>query len=300
MQKYIESNLITESSVFEKIKKGEGGKEYDSEEYRFGDFLISRINVKKAVEKHPKGRYVTVYSPKIHLLSPSEQRELSFLVTNELRKLLSPYLPKDGRSGEILVVGIGNRDIASDSLGPLTAGRTDVTRHIKQIDGVTFEKMGRHSVSAINSGVMGETGMDTAEIIKGIVSKTMPDVIIAVDSLASAKTENLGAVIQICDSGISPGAGIGNRNCRVDRESVGVPVIAVGIPTVVSSATLVGSVLVNQGVRITASISEELERGRNFFVAPKECDIICKVAARVLADGINGATVCNMDGGTGI
>lgn len=133
--------------------------------------------------------------------------------------------------------------------------------------------------------------MNTVEIIKGIVDKISPDAVIAVDALASGSIENLGSVIQICDSGIRPGAGIGNRHSRVDKESVGVPVIAMGIPTVVSAATLVSGILMNQGVKITSEITDALERGKNFFVAPKECDVICRSAACVLADGINGAMI---------
>lgn len=289
MQKYFNSNLITESSVFEKIRNGEKSEDYETEEQRVGGFTVSRINVKKPTEKYKSGRYTTVYSSKIHLLSPTEQGRLSFILASELKRMLNLYFYKDRKIGEFLVVGIGNREIASDSLGPLTAEKIDVTRHIRQIDSATFKKMHRHSISAINSGVMGETGMNTAEIIKGIVERISPDAVIAIDALAAKNTENLGAVIQISDSGISPGAGIGNRSSRVDVETIGVPVIAMGIPTVVSAATLVSDVLTKQGIKTTDSILSELERKRNFFVAPKECDVVCKIAAGVLADGINGA-----------
>ncbi len=289
MEKYLNSNLITEASEFKKTKSGEKSEEYDTEEEKVGGFFIVRINVKKATENYRRGRYVTVYSSRVHQLSAEEQRELSLLIAGELKRMLCLYIEKSKKIGEFLVAGIGNREIASDSLGPLTAEKIHVTRHIKQMEEEVFKKMKKHSVSAINGGVMGETGINTAEIIKGVVEKISPDAVIAVDALASKSTESLGAVIQISDNGISPGAGIGNRFSRVDAESIGVPVIAIGVPTVVSASTLVGDVLLRQGIKITASISRELERGRKFFVAPKECDIICKIAAHVLADGINGA-----------
>lgn len=289
MEKYLNSNLITEVAVFKKSGNGEKSEDYDVEEEKSGGFSISRINVKKDTENYRRGRYVTVYSSRIHKLSTAEQRELSLLIAGELKRMLSFYSEKNKKVGEFLVAGIGNREIASDSLGPLTAEKIYVTRHIKQMDGEIFKKMKRHSVSAINSGVMGETGINTAEIIKGVVEKISPDAVIAVDALASKSTESLGAVVQISDSGISPGAGIGNRFSRVDAESIGVPVVAIGVPTVVSASTLVGDVLLRQGINITDSIYRELESGRNFFVAPKECDVICKIAAHVLADGINDA-----------
>ena len=219
-----------------------------------------------------------------------KKRLLSSVLSGEILKLLFRSVGKSCGDGlSVLVAGIGNRGITPDAIGPMTSDRINVTRHIKKMNPTAFSKMGGYCVSAISCGVMGETGMDTAEILRGVVSNIRPDAIIAVDALAARECENLGAVIQMSDSGIVPGAGVGNRRISVDRQSLGIPVIAIGVPTVVSAATLIKDSLTKEGIFLDSRAEEALESRKNFFVAPKECDLLAECASEIIADAINGS-----------
>jgi spore protease len=153
-----------------------------------------------------------------------------------------------------------------------------------------FERLGCCKVSAISPGVLGQTGIETLDIVKGAVSSVHPDLIIAIDALAARSCERLGATVQISDSGISPGSGIGNRRSAISFDTVGVPVMALGVPTVVDSATLVREVLLLSGYKnISADIDKILNSGRSFFVSPKECDAMIKCICKLFSTSIGRA-----------
>ena len=209
------------------------------EEQATPDIHISSVvfeteNGAKAMGK-PKGNYVTLEAPNMIEEDDGYHREISL----QLSKVLKRLLPK-GSDFTTLVVGLGNRAVTPDSLGPRVVDNLCVTRHIIQEFGRYVIGDSCHkSVSSIVPGVMAQTGMESMEIVRGITKETGPDVIIAVDALAARSTKRLNRTIQITDTGINPGSGVGNHRHALNSESIGIPVIAIGIPTVVDAATIV-------------------------------------------------------------
>ena len=165
----------------------------------------------------------------------------------------------------MMVVGLGNRDVTADALGPNVVDNLTITRHmVKEFGKAAYGKNRIHMISGLIPGVMAKTGMESAEIIKGVVEKTRPDVVVVVDALAARSTKRLNRTIQVTNTGIHPGSGIGNHRNSITKESLGVPVIAIGVPTVVDAATIVNDAmekaLKNLPVE-TAKLQEELHGG---------------------------------------
>ncbi len=288
MYKYINSNLIMESSWIEKMKTAQisGGECYSEENY--GNVKVCRLDITDDEHEHKKGKYVTVYTPELWQLESREIERIVNILSDEIRSIMSYMLGKASR--RVLVTGIGNRRISSDSLGPLTTEKINVTRHVEIIDNSIFKASGLCSVCGVSCGVMGDTGIETVELLRGIVREVQPDIVIAVDALAAKAAERLGATVQISDTGISPGAGIGNRQCAINGDTIGAPVMAIGVPTVVSAATLVGDILSKYTkIKLDGELDRLLSQRKNFFVAPKECDLVSKGASTVLARAIDKA-----------
>lgn len=198
---------------------------------------IETENGAKAMGK-PVGIYITIEAP--NMSSPDEgyHREISIEFAKHLRKMLGK------ERDSILVVGLGNREVTPDALGPNVVNNLHITRHmIKEYGRLPSDVEKTGEISAIVPGVMGQTGMETLEIIKGVVQETHPKVVIAVDALAARSTRRLNRTIQITDTGINPGSGVGNHRNAINEETVGVPVIAVGVPTVVDAATIVNDTM---------------------------------------------------------
>lgn len=241
---------------------------------------------------YPAGRYVTVSIGKIWLEDDSRIDACREMLASELSAFVKFHT--QGKSANelcLMIAGLGNRFITADSLGPLTVDKLTVTKHVMG-DGGIFDSMGCARLCAVQPGVLGQTGIEAAEIIKGAVEAAKPDAVIAVDALAARSTERLATTVQISDSGIYPGSGIGNKRIAVNKESIGCPVIAVGVPTVVDSSTLVWDALEKAGIEnIAPSLHRVLENGRSFFVSPKESDIISEEISSLLAD-----TICRVAG----
>lgn len=187
-----------------------------------------------AIQK-PVGTYITIDVKKMKNIQDDEKDKIAYAISGELQQLIKKQIePKD----EILVVGLGNLYSTPDSLGPKVIQNIDVTRHIfKYLP--QYVNDGDREVSAISPGVLGSTGIETQEILKGIVENVKPKLIIAIDSLASKSVERISSSIQLSDTGIIPGAGVGNKRRELSKETLGVPVIAIGIPTVLDFATIV-------------------------------------------------------------
>lgn len=265
-------------------------KHYDKE----AGAHITTVHIKdergsRAMRK-PKGRYVTIESgdmPKDDI--PKER--LLLCISRELEKIVEGM-----RHKSVLVVGLGNRQVTSDSLGPRMVECIFVTRHFQKEFGEEFMKKNEYgTVSAITPGVMAQTGMEAAEVLEGIVKKTSPDVMIVVDALAARSMSRLCTTVQITDTGISPGAGIGNHRRALSRESLGIPVIAVGVPTVVDAKTIISDhlekVLTKQGYSedeidkfIREVFQDEMD---NLYVTPKNIDESVAVIAKDLAKVLN-------------
>ena len=253
--------------------------------------LTVRIDSERDAQNmgRPRGVYVTLTCPQTMSIALETRRALA----HELAAALADMLPKARKS--VLVVGLGNRNVTPDSLGPRTAERILVTRHMA---GCLPEDVLRDmaSVSAASPGVLGVTGMETAEILRGMVAHVQPDAVIAIDALAARSSSRIASTIQIADTGITPGSGVGNHQKALDERTLGVPVIAVGVPLVVYASTIASDALCALGdgemeeERIAACVEQVVsERLGEMVVTPREVDALVERMAGVLADGINQA-----------
>ena len=253
--------------------------------------LTVRIDSERDAQNmgRPQGVYVTLTCPQTMSIALETRRALA----HELAATLADMLPKARKS--VLVVGLGNRNVTPDSLGPRTAERVLVTRHMA---GCLPEDVLRDmaSVSAASPGVLGVTGMETAEILRGMVAHVQPDAVIAIDALAARSSSRIASTIQIADTGITPGSGVGNHQKALDERTLGVPVIAVGVPLVVYASTIASDALCALGdgemeeERIAACVEQVVsERLGEMVVTPREVDALVERMAGVLADGINQA-----------
>ena len=229
----------------------------------------------------PKGTYVTIEAPLLLTADEEESRKAA----EEFSHCLMEMVPE--ACGSVLVAGLGNRGITPDALGPETVEQLNVTRHLVR----TYGKKGRE-VSAIAPGVMAQTGMEAVEILRGTAEQTHPDVILAVDALAACSIHRLNCTIQLADTGIWPGSGVGSA---LDRQSLGVPVIGIGVPTVVGAGTIVHDAVAGVLESLEESemdeflgevISPALE---SLYVTTKEIDEMVRRLAGVLAAGMNQA-----------
>lgn len=251
--------------------------------------------------QRPCGQYVTLGFEQ----APQLDLELRDALQRELAAALAPLLP---REGGVLVVGLGNRHVTADALGPRVADATFVTRHLKRH--LPPSLAGRvRSVCAAAPGVLGVTGMETAEVVRGIVRHVQPAAVIAVDALAARDSARICSTIQIADTGIAPGSGVGNHRQGLTRETLGVPVIAVGVPMVVYAATIARDAfayLVQDGdpgacepvgeQAIDALIERVVtQRLGELVVTPREVDALIDHMAAVVACGINRALHPQLD-----
>ena len=264
------------------------GTAYQEETVR--DFRVARLTVKDATGERTTGKrqgeYVTVFCDLICDIPEVQFEHLTEVVAEEIGALAESVLGK--RPTCVLVAGLGNREITADSIGPRTVDRLTVTRHIEQHNKKLFDSFCKVPLCAVAPGVLGQTGIETAEMIRGICDHAAPDLVIAIDALAARSTARLGATVQISDSGIFPGSGIGNRRSEISRDTLGIPVIAVGVPTVVNSATLVYDALQNAGyTEMDESIERVLREGESFFVSPRQSDRISDSVSQLLSAAID-------------
>ncbi len=279
-------------------------EEQAASDIHISSVIIETENGAKSMGK-PKGNYVTLEAPGMIEEDDGYHREVSVQLSKALKRLLPQK--KDFTT---LVVGLGNREVTPDSLGPRVVDNLCVTRHIirefgKYVIGDSCHK----SVSGIVPGVMAQTGMESMEIVRGISKETSPDVIIAVDALAARSTRRLNRTIQITDTGINPGSGVGNHRHALNSESIGVPVIAIGIPTVVDAATIVidtmntllGALSQAEQLQRIGSSYEKLDMMEKYelvrellapqlntlYVTPKDIDEAVKRLSFTVSEGIN-------------
>ena len=204
-------------------------------------------------------------------------------ISSELSRQLKDIIPNVDKEQSVLIVGLGNRDVPADALGPNVADNLLITRHVvKEYGKAAYNKSRMNMVSSIVPGVMAKTGMESAEIIKGVVEQTKPTVIIVVDALAARSTKRLNRTIQITNTGIHPGSGVGNHRNALTQESLQVPVIAIGVPTVVDAATIVNDALADKA-------QVNLTELNNMYVTSKDVDYQIKQISHILCDAINEA-----------
>lgn len=243
---------------------------------------VIEIKTEEAAKRLGKGvgKYITLEVNPFSDEAPVSDGRLTALVDS-----IKSLLPSG--NGAVLVAGVGNEDITSDALGPETASLIFATRHIgKQMQIAAGFSEALRPVAVVSAGVLGKTGIESGEYIKSICEAVKPQCVITIDALAAGSVERLGATIQMSDTGIAPGSGIGNTRKRIDESFVGVPVIAIGVPTVVDAVSLSSEL---SGLSPEKLDKGKLKNGERMIVAPKDIDILVKNASYLLALAINCA-----------
>ncbi|MDL2218314.1 GPR endopeptidase [Christensenellaceae bacterium OttesenSCG-928-M15] len=266
------------------------------EEENVGDVNISRIQVisldaANQLQK-PMGMYITIEAPKLVERDTKVFEDVSKILSNEINRLL----PDDKPDQSILVVGLGNRGITADALGPRVIEHIFVTRHITaHLPDIIGQPM--RSVAAVAPGVLGTTGVETLEMLRGLVERVKPYTVIAIDALASRRANRISTAIQLTNTGIHPGAGVGNHRLGLTQETLGVPVIALGVPTVVYASTITQDTieLIAETTGSNYDIEQMLHDAQQvisehfgpMIVTPKDIDTIVTDMANILSGGLN-------------
>ena len=262
---------------------------------------ITNSNGEQSIGK-PIGDYITIDVKKLRYADEDQIQKSAETLSNELKPIIDKHI---NNKDEILVAGLGNLHVTPDSLGPKVVSDIDVTRHIIKYLPQYIDEEAR-PVSAISPGVLGTTGIETLEIIEGVVNKTKPKMIIVIDALASRSIERISSTIQLSDTGIVPGGGVGNTRKELSEKTLGIPVIAIGIPTVVESAVLVNDCLdlfitkLQEEAKSNEYLNnlkeqdnyEEIKEALNpcdynMIVTPKEIDDLINNMSNIVVRGIN-------------
>lgn len=268
----------------------ETGKDEENE------ITVTKVIIKddrgsKAMGK-PIGTYITIEAPRIMGADDSFHKPVMEKIQKHIKELAS-----DMKKKHILVAGLGNRNLTADALGPQVVDHLFVTRHLVKEFGEDFARRNNmETMSAISPGVMGQTGMESSEILMGIIKETKPDMLIVIDALAARSVSRLTTTIQITDTGISPGAGVGNNRNGLNKSSIGIPVIAIGVPTVVDAATIVDDImetaLQSKGFseeEVNKFLSEmNYRQVNNMFVTPKNIDDSIHRISYTISEALNG------------
>lgn len=261
-------------------------KGIETTEKDFGDMKITRMKVKtdtaaRELQKE-KGTYITAQLPGLTDDFKDTDKRLE-----QIGKEIRDLLPKRGL---ILVAGLGNINITPDALGPKTAAQTLATRHITGEIARSTGLDALRPVAVLSPGVLGQTGIETGELIFSIAETIKPAAVIAIDALASRRLERLGCTVQISDTGISPGSGVGNNRVQINQKSMGIPVIGIGVPTVVDALTLATDLLLSGDLESKEQILKSVSPGgQKMVVTPREIDLLTDRGARLLSMSINCA-----------
>lgn len=263
-----------------------GGYTFEEHQEAGGQIRISRVQITNEIGEQQFGRkrgtYITIEVPQMHQAGVALHKRIVSCVVKQIQSTSIWNQP------DILLVGIGNREITSDALGPCTVSATCVNRHRNLL----MNRSAAYNVSALVPGVMSQTGMESLDIIKGVISQTHPKLLIVVDALASRSMHRVNRTIQISDTGISPGSGLKNYRLALDREALGIPVLAIGVPTVVSTVTILSDML--EGIaggkwkdEILASLPPNFsENGSDMFVTTKNIDEEIQCLSLILSHAI--------------
>lgn len=300
--KYTRTDLACESGGVPD-KTSDSGIRYD--EYSQDGIEVGLLTVINEVGEETtgrrKGRYYTINCGRIWLWDEDRIYHVSSVIAEHIVKITEEITGKKITPDfKVLVTGLGNCAITADAVGPNTVDMLTVTRHVKNSNRLIFDSIGCCELSAIKPGVLGQTGIESSELIMGAVEFVKPDVILAIDALAARSCDRLASTVQIADNGIHPGSGIGNRRNAITKETVGVPVIALGVPTVVDSSTLVYDALERAGIDeddISDELKKVLDNGKSFFVSLKESDVIITDIAGLLSESIEKAFSLNHEFG---
>ena len=291
------------NNIGKEIDGIESKAEEINENIKLEKVKITNENGEKAIGK-PIGNYITIDVKNLKIIQEDDLQKAADILSKELKQILDNHIDE---KGEVLVVGLGNIYVTPDSLGPKVINEIEVTRHIINYMPQYVEE-GTRMVSAIAPGVLGTTGIETLEILKGIVDNIKPKLIIAIDALASRSIERISSTVQLSDTGIVPGAGVGNKRNEISINTLGIPVVAIGIPTVVETAVLVNDSLdlFIEKLQDNAKSNEYLNnlkeadnyeeikeilipKDYNLIVTPKEIDDLIENMKEIVSRGINQA-----------
>ncbi|HOJ78239.1 MAG TPA: GPR endopeptidase [Bacillota bacterium] len=279
------------------------GKEPDgvkTETQQMGDTVITRVIIEteeagRSVGKVP-GNYVTLEAPGLRSRDRDKQEEIALLVAKEIENFIARLKIPD--ESPCLVIGLGNWEATPDALGPKVVQHILVTRHLNHLT-PPEKKDGLRPVSAIAPGVLGTTGIETGEIVMGVVQRTRPGFIVVIDALASRSTTRVGSAIQIADAGIHPGSGLGNKRIGITPQTMGIPVIAIGVPTVVEAGTIIHDAVVEIVKRDPSLVHPKAVNERaiiervlspymsSLIVTPKEIDVMIEDLSKVVSGALN-------------
>ncbi len=295
--------IYQKANQLSEIDGVETNKEEINENLKVERVKIINENGEKAIGK-PIGNYITIDIKKLKIAQEEEIQKAAEVLSKELKEIIKIHI---NAQDEILVVGLGNIYVTPDALGPKVINEIEVTRHIINYLPQYVEE-GTRMVSAIAPGVLGTTGIETVEILKGIVENIKPKLVIVIDALASRSIERISSTVQLSDTGIVPGAGVGNTRSEISQKSLGIPVVAIGIPTVVETAVLVNDCLdlfigkLQDEAKSNDYLNklkeddnyEEIKEALipkeyNLIVTPKEIDDLIENMKDIVATGINGA-----------
>lgn len=274
MKKYIRSDLFEEEFCAD-FGSSQRTRRYPAIENDVFCVYRSKIENKDTARFNDnfKGNYITFMSSDIISLCDKDFDCLTVAVARELRDIM---LSKVKKIGSVMIVGLGNSSITADSLGARTVEKISIT-----------EQGGSAHVFTVSVGVSSVTGIETAAHIKALSLTCSPDIIIAIDALAARSRKRLYSTVQISDAGITPGSGIGNHRTPINEETIGVPVVAIGVPTVIATSTLVCESLKSAGIEdLSNDIRKALEEDKGSFVTSNYCDIEIKSASILLSQAI--------------
>lgn len=259
-------------------------------EYGITEVTVSSKNGADALGK-PMGKYITldignIWQKDSHAFSRA---------ASALSAEVSALLPKNAQKDGILVAGLGNSSITPDSVGPNAVKSIIVTRHLKKQERAVYSSAGFGNVAAIAPGVLGQTGVESAEVIKSVCRSISPAAVVVIDALASRRLSRLATTVQLSDTGITPGSGVSNHRRELSKTTLGVPVISLGVPTVVDAATcahdLLEEALKTEQRRFPEEVLEKIlgGNGKSLFISPRDMDVIARSVSRLIALSLNHA-----------
>ena len=290
MEERIRSDLALEQLDADKLPK----KGITVKEESIGKLYLHRLSIEDGEAatrlQKPCGQYLTIGFGRISRLDEATENALLELLSKELQETAKRLCARklDGEF-HLFVAGLGNASLTADAIGPLVVKKLSATRHLKMIEPGLYQKLGCVSLSCLSTGVLGQTGVESAELLCGVVQKIRPHLVLVVDALAARECDHLFASIQLSDAGIEPGSGVGNHRTALTKETLGLPVISIGLPTVVNSATLVREALAKGGVGESELLSALLANQKSFFVSPKDSDFLVEQSASLLSGAIRRA-----------
>lgn len=282
------TDLASECKPINEKKSGDGYSYSESkrDDIQISELVITSENGEKLIGK-PRGRYMTLDMGRVWMYDDNTFKGAVKILADNIKSMVESLCPTDS---PVLIAGLGNRNITPDAVGPQCVDHIHVTRHIKDLDPELYSSLGSRSVSAISPGVVGQTGIETFELIQGAAEHIGASLLIVIDALTARSVDRLATTVQLSDTGIAPGSGIGNHRKAINRETVGIPVMAVGTPTIVDSSTLVCDALERAGMTsYPEQLTEVLENARSFFVSLNESDIAIKELSRLIGTAMNTA-----------